>query len=208
MSFVEEFYTFLIDLSKADSAVYEKLRFKAARHQLEDPIDFFARIIAYLHAYRPGIKLNGNPYEAHIPSMFEMDMAGDPVFWGEVGSPNIKRLRHALISAARVGRQASFSVYFLRGYELREFASELRGSTSNWIAPVNFFLLDETFLAALAATSVSDTGSRSLKWSATFADSYLFLSTAGAELSCEFLQVNPWLEYQRAIGNLDFAKKS
>ena len=190
MSFVEAFYSFTIELAASERGVYEKIRLKIPRHPHESLHFMYARLLAFLHAYRPGQEFSQGLYEPKDPTIWHKDVTGDLLLWTEVGCPEETKLHRAI----RRRPPPELRVYFYTAEQSSEFCHCLRGSTTNWVEPVQFYQIDPGFIEAIVPLERS-----SARWSANFVDSSLFLTIDGYDLVSELAAIDIWAIYQTTL---------
>jgi len=194
VSFVDGFYSFSVALTNTDRGLYERLRVKAAKHPYESLRHLFARMLAYTHCYEPGLEFSQGLYEPKQPTMWKKDVLGKLLIWAEVGVPEKKKLQHAVREHREGTRHV---IYFYEQGHVEDFChSCLRGSSSNWAAPIEFYEIDLERLGE----AVELLGTRT-SWEETFVDEVLYLVMNGREFETTVSQVDIWQRYQSAIGN-------
>lgn len=192
MSFIEGFYSFNIEISNASNDFHGKTRIKVGRH-LEEPLHhFYARIVAYMHSYVEGLELNCNHVHEEEPALYIRDALSQYKFWGEVGDPDQKKF----MAGTRNHKGGVFRHYFYTPQQLSRFCSVLRGTKSNWIQPIHFYMLPAEILETLAQEERSQ-----VRWSVTLVDNNAYLSTGTSDLAFTIEEVDVWREYQLSIGN-------
>lgn len=196
MSFVDGFYTFTVALTNADRGLYEQLRVKLAKHPHESAEYLCARMLAFVHCYEQGLEFSQGLFEPKEPTIWKKDVLGELLCWIETGVPDKKKLQHAL----RQHKQTRHLIYFYEPGHSEEFChSCLRGSNSNWVAPIEFFEIDGGFLTEAAALLSSR-----VKWEITIVDNIVYLVMNGTEFQTIVRPVNIWEQYQLAIGNASY----
>jgi hypothetical protein len=70
----------------------------------------------------------------------------------------------------------------------------LRGSKTNWVKDVQFYLIPSTILQELIPLESS-----SPNWSATIVDNQLYLTCDGVELQSEISPIDIWRSYQESL---------
>ena len=191
MSFVE-FYSFNISIVHPARDQYESVRVKAARHPEESPAYLHARVFALAHAYREGLEFSEGFFDPKAPAIWAHDLFEQITAWIELGAPDREKIQRAL----RRNPKAEFRIYFYDQEQIDLFCHYLRGSTSNWVAPVQFYLLDRRFLEQSAELLTS-----SSRWEITFADETAYATINGMEFETTVSQVNIWQRYQESIEN-------
>lgn len=102
MALTSTIFTFEIDLSDADRAVYETLSLRVAQHPSESAEFLVARVLAYCLEYQPGIEFSRGLCDADEPPVAIRDMTGALQAWIDVGTPSAERLHRASKAAPRV----------------------------------------------------------------------------------------------------------
>lgn len=190
MSFVAAFYNFSIDLNHADRGVFCRFRIKVPLHPHEPLEHLFARMVAYTHCYREGQSFSQGLFEPKDPTIWLKDITGETLLWVQVGCPDRRKIELTLRSAPA----AEHRVYFYGPAQIRDFCHMLRGSKTNWVQDIQFFLIQPALLEALVPISRS-----SPEWQATFIDNRLYLQVDGTELESEISPVDIWAEYQESL---------
>jgi uncharacterized protein YaeQ len=192
MTFVAGFYSFNLDIVDASSNRYESVRVKIPRHPEETEAYLHARVLAYAHAYREGLEFSPGLFEPKAPTFFASDLFGNTTRWIQLGAPEKEKIQKML----RHHKEAECSVYFLNWQQVDKFCHYLRGSTSNWVAPVRCYLLDEGFLEASGELLQS-----SSRWSLNFIDGSVFAVINGSEFETTVETVDIWERFQQTIAN-------
>lgn len=193
MTFVEAFYSFVLDISDSTRGIYTRKRLKIAKHPYEPLTHLYARVVAFLHSFEDQLTLSPGLFDQRLPAMYSRDVTGETKLWAEVGELEKKKLEKAL--KAHTG--ATFRAYFHSDEQIEAFSHELRGSKTNWIAPVEFLSIDPAFLEELASNESS-----SAKWAATIVEDEIFLDCDGVDRRTRLSNVDLWVRYQRTIGNV------
>lgn len=190
MSFAAAFYNFSVELSHADRGTYAHFRVKTPRHPNESLEHLFARMLAFCHCYRDGQSFSGGLFEPKEPTIWHKDITGGLLLWAQLGCPERKKLETAL----RVAPNAEHRIYFFEEQQIGEFCHMLRGSKSNWVAEIPFFIISPSLLEQLVPLERS-----SPSWVATFVDNQLYLDADGTELVSEITQVEIWEAFQESL---------
>jgi uncharacterized protein YaeQ len=190
MSFVEAFYSFTIELALPERDIYTKLRLKIPRHPHESLHFLYARVLAFLHAYRPGQEFSRVLFEPKEPTVWHKDVTAELLLWLEVGCPDETKLQRAI----RRRPPPELRVYFYEPSQINEFCHQLRGSTTNWVEPVQFYTIDPAILEALVPLEHS-----SARWSANFVDTMLYLTVDEHDLAAEISPVDIWERFQSSL---------
>jgi uncharacterized protein YaeQ len=193
MTFVEAFYSFRIEISDSVRGIYEKTRVKIPRHPHESLDHMYSRLIAYCHAYRPGQQLGGGLFEPRDPAISNKDAIGNYSLWVDVGAPERKKLEKAL----RLGADVEFRIYFYDRSQIEEFSHHLKGSKSNWIENIRFYIIEKDLLQRLGELEA-----RSADWEFTVVEDDIYVSVDGVELNTRIPAINMWQEFQTLIGNI------
>jgi len=190
MSFVDRFYSFIVELTAPERNLYGKLRFKIPKYPDEDLIDLAARVFAYLHCYTPEILFSANPTDHQSPTLSSLAPSGDYKNFAFVGLPDLKSLRLSV----RQQRQATCSVYFYRDEQLERFCHQLRGSKENWVNDIKFFMISHPELG-----SIIPTDRVSINWQIINIDDIFYIE--GDELSYQinFNAIDIWSEFQESL---------
>ncbi len=192
MTSIERFVSFRIQISDAERSLYTTFRFKTPKHVLETTEEFYCRILALCHHYEEGLEfapIRDNPDD---PIIWKRDFMGNTSSWTEVGPTSKKKLQKALRSD---GIQR-VSVYFYHDSQIEDLCRELRGSTSDWIAPIVFYKINPEITSSLVEREGS-----SNDWGVTIADNFIFLETGGETLSTTIDEVDMWQAFQHSIKN-------
>ncbi len=201
MSFVEAFYSFNLHISNSDSGTNVSTRVKTGKHPFETLQFFYARMLAFAHAYVPELRFSQGLHAPTEPTIWRINELQTVTDWIEVGELDAKKLKKALKTAEREQSQAQsparFASYMFSKEHVQSFCAALRGSKQNWIASTSFSLLDPAALDALCNTHRS-----SATWSVTVVDSTLYLDCDGTEIITQITPLNMWHEFQHSIDNL------
>jgi len=187
MSFAAAFYNFSITLNNAEQGVFCRFRIKVPLHPLESLEHLSARMLAFTHCYREGQAFSSVLFEPKEPTIWHKDVTGDVLLWAQVGCPDRKKLEHSLRSAPL----AEHRIYFFHPEQVPEFCHMLRGSKTNWVQDIQFFMLPEKIIAELVPLSRS-----SPEWLVTYIDDRLYLTCDGAEFEAELRSIDIWSCYQ------------
>lgn len=190
MTFVAAFYTFSIELNVADRGLFTSFRLKVPRHELESVEHLYARMVAFLHCYRSGQRFTQEVSDPKEPTILLTDAVGELLLWAHVGGIERRKLELSL----KQHPSAPHIVYFFEESHIQTFCHSLRGSKSNWIENVQFFLIEQEFLSQLATHERS-----SPSWVATFIDERLYLSIDGIDFESDLRQIDMWDEYQKHL---------
>ncbi len=190
MTFVAAFYTFSIELNIPERGLFTSFRLKVPRHELESLEHFCARMIAFLHCYRSGIAFTQEVSDPREPTILLTDTIGERLLWVHVGGIERRKLELSL----KQNPNTPHIVYFFEPAQIHGFCHSLRGSKSNWIESVQFFLIDSDFLTRLAERERT-----SPSWVASFLDQRVYLSIDGSDFESDLLPLDMWSEYQKHL---------
>jgi len=190
MSFAAGFYNFTVDLNHTDRGVFTLFRVKTPRHPNETIEHLFARMIAYAHAYRDGQTFSHGLFEPKEPTIWHKEVTGETLLWLNVGAPDKKKIEVTL----RAHPRAEHRIYFYDPEQIHQFCHMLRGSKTNWVKDVQFYLIPSTILQELIPLESS-----SPNWSATIVDNQLYLTCDGVELQSEISPIDIWRSYQESL---------
>lgn len=190
MSFAAAFYNFSVDLSHNDRNIFTRFRVKTPLHPHESSEHLFARMIAYAHCYREGQEFSQGLFEPKEPTIWQRDILGDTLLWVQVGSPDKKKIETTL----RAHPHAEHRIYFYEQEQITHFCHMLRGSKTNWVKEIQFFLIPSELLEALVPLERS-----SPLWNITIVDGELYLTCDGTDLHGKMMPVDIWVAYQESL---------
>lgn len=190
MTFVEAFYSFSLEVSDTSRSVFGKKRVKIAKHPYEPLSHLYARVIAYVHRFDPQSEISAGLFTPREPAIFERDAIGEYVKWVEVGPLDRKKLERAM----KAHPKAEIRIYFDDDEEIARFCHELRGSKTNWIAPLSFYRIPSATLEALTQNERS-----SATWNVTVIEDYLYLECDGTQIEASIEPLDMWREFQRSL---------
>jgi uncharacterized protein YaeQ len=95
-------YTFDIELSDTDRAVYQTLNLRVAQHPSETPDYLLTRVLAYCLEYSEGIAFSKGLSDPDEPAIAVRDLTGALQVWVDIGLPEPERLHRASKAAPRV----------------------------------------------------------------------------------------------------------
>lgn len=193
MSFVEGFYSFRIDLTHADRSGFEEVRCKVPKYPSQPMAELYADILALCHGYRSGMVLVPPHTDDDQPTAWRRDPTESILDWIQVGVPSARSIKRAL----RLTPKPSVRVYFWQPTQAYEFCKELRGSTENWVAPVQFFTIAPDLLEQLEPLTRSR-----IEWSLTFVDDSLYLAWGDLTFESAITPIDIWTEFQASIRNV------
>jgi uncharacterized protein YaeQ len=192
MSFAAAFYNFTVDLSHNDRDIFTRFRVKTPLHPHEPLEHLFARMIAYVHCYREGQEFSQGLFEPKDPTIWHKDVLGDTLLWVHVGSPDKKKIETTL----RTHPQAEHRIYFYDTAQISQFCHMLRGSKTNWVKDIQFYLIPSAILEALVPLERS-----SPLWSVTIVDDEMYLTCDDSELQTRIATVDIWAAFQESLNN-------
>lgn len=102
MALTATIYTFDIQLTDVDRAVYETLDLRVARHPSETEASVVTRVLAYCLEYAEGISFSKGISDPEDPAIAVRDLTGAMRVWIDIGAPDAARVHRAGKSAARV----------------------------------------------------------------------------------------------------------
>ena len=102
MALTATIYTFDIQLSDTDRAVYETLSLRVACHPSETEESLLTRMLAYCLEYTEGIAFSAGVSDGTEPAIAIKDLTGAWKAWIDVGYPDAARLHRASKLAPRV----------------------------------------------------------------------------------------------------------
>lgn len=193
MSFGAAFHTFSIKLVHVDRDLFPTFRLKVVVHPNESSSYLFARMIALLHSYQDTIEFSQGLFDEDAPTILCSDPVDGIKSWIQVGVPTKRKLEVAL----RHSPTAKFTIYFYDQTQIAEFCQMLKGSKTNWVSEISFYLIPPGFLEQLAPLHVS-----SPTWQATFIDDHLYLLLEKSDLETDIHSVDIWSEYQTYLATL------
>ena len=163
-------YTFSIQLSDVDRAVYETLALKVARHPSESGEYLVTRVLAYCLEYAEGIAFSRGLSDADEPALAVRDLTGVLKVWIDVGAPDAARLHKAAKAAPRV------AVYTHRDPAL--IRRQLAGEKIHRAEALELYAVDRELVAALVKRL-----ERRMNIDISVTDRHLFLSIGDTTLS-------------------------
>jgi uncharacterized protein YaeQ len=190
MSFAAAFYNFTVDLSHNDRDIFTRFRVKTPLHPNESLEHLFARMIAYVHCYREGQGFSQGLFEPKEPTIWQKDVLGETLLWVHVGVPDKKKIETTL----RTHPKAEHRIYFYEAEQISRFCHMLRGSKTDWVKDIQFFLIPSAILEALVPLERS-----SPIWNVTIIDDELYLTCDTIELQTRVTTVDIWAAYQESL---------
>ena len=170
MALTATIYTFSIQLSDVDRAVYETLALKVARHPSETGEHLFTRVLAYCLEYAEGIGFSRGISDPDEPAMSVRDLTGALKVWIDIGSPDAARLHKAGKAAPRV------AVYTHKG--AAQFRHQLEGEKIHRAEALELYAIDRELIADLVKLL-----QRRMKLDVSVTDRHLFISIGDTTLS-------------------------
>jgi uncharacterized protein YaeQ len=198
MSFAAAFYNFTVDLSHNDREIFTRFRVKTPLHPHESLEHLFARMLAYIHCYREGQEFSRGLFEPRDPTIWQRDVLGETLLWVQVGTPDKKKLETTL----RAHPQAEHRIYFYEPEQITQFCHLLRGSKTNWVKEIQFYLIPKAILEALVPLSRS-----SPSWNVTIVDDEAYLTCDSTELQARITAVDIWAAYQESLLSEDIPQE-
>ena len=150
MSFVSQFHTISLQITDSGRQVYEKLRIRVAQHPEESGEYPFGRIFAYAHSWTPSLQFTQGLFDEKEPTIEARNEIDELSQWIQVGLCERKKLERTLKSSPKCKHR----MYFLSRDEVHRFCFFLKGSKTNWVERVEFFLFDSKFLLEVASLGV------------------------------------------------------
>ena len=182
MSFVDAFFSFQIELSDPDKGIFTTLRLKTPKHPYESLEHLFARLLAYVHCYRPGQTFTQGFYELREPTIWTKDVIGTLQQWIQVGPPDQKKLTRA----ARENNGTYYAIYFFEPAQQEIFCANLRGAREKWLDLFHLFQIAPDKVVNFAALAVNHS-----RWMVTIVDNILYLSTNSLDAEIEVAPLEP-----------------
>ena len=102
MALTATIYTFDIQLTDVDRAVYETLDLRVAQHPSETEASVVTRVLAYCLEYAEGISFSKGISDPDDPAIAVRDLTGAMRVWIDVGAPDAARMHRASKAADRV----------------------------------------------------------------------------------------------------------
>jgi uncharacterized protein YaeQ len=102
MALTATIYTFDIQLTDVDRAVYETLDLRVARHPSETEASVVTRVLAYCLEYAEGISFSKGISDPEDPAIAVRDLTGAMRVWIDIGAPDAARVHRAGKAAGRV----------------------------------------------------------------------------------------------------------
>ena len=190
MSFVAAFYNFTLDLHHADRGIFTRKRVKTALLLHEPLAHLYARMIAFAHCYREGQSFSHGLSEPKEPTIWHKDVLEETLLWVELGSPSKQKIERSLHASPR----AEHRIYFYETDQITKFCHMLRGSKTNWVRDIEFFMIDPALLAQLIPLERT-----SPAWDLTFIDNRLYLTCDGTQLEADIAVLDIWANYQDSL---------
>ncbi len=134
-------YTFDIELSDSDRAVYQTLNLRVAQHPSETTDYLLTRVIAYCLEYSEGIAFSKGLSDPDDPAIAVRDLTGALQAWIDIGLPEPQRLHRASKAAPRV------AVYTHKDPE--QWATKLAAAKIYRAEQLEVFVLDRAWLSQI-----------------------------------------------------------
>lgn len=170
MALTATIYTFSIQLSNVDRAVYETLALKVARHPSETGEHLITRVLAYCLEYAEGIGFSRGISDPDEPALSVRDLTGALKVWIDIGSPDAARLHKASKAAPRV------AVYTHK--DPAQTQRQLAGERIHRSEALELYAIDRELVAGLVRIL-----ERRMKIDLSITDRHLFLSIGDVTLS-------------------------
>ncbi len=170
MALTATIYTFSIQLSDVDRAVYETLALKVARHPSETAEHLLTRVLAYCLEFTEGIGFSRGISEPEEPALSVRDLTGTLKVWIDIGSPDAARLHKAGKAAPRV------AVYTHK--DPAQLRQQLAGERIHRPEALELYAIDRELIAGLARRL-----ERRMDFGLSVTDRHLFLSIGDTTLS-------------------------
>ena len=188
MTFIDGIFNFTIDICKVEENIYETAKVRVSRHEAEGVTLFYARLLAYTHAYKANLVLSPDATDQKTPHLYSHCPNGDYLTWGKVGAVTAKEVRHA----RRASKQTTVAVYFFHNDQVQHFCHEMRGAKENWVSGVHFYFIPLEAIEWLASFERARS-----KWQVTFTDSNEGFISVGEETQpAQFEELDMWQQYQ------------
>jgi uncharacterized protein YaeQ len=170
MALTATIYTFTIQISDVDRAVYETLALKVARHPSESEEHLVTRLLAYCLEFAEGIGFSRGISEPDEPALSVRDLTGALRVWIDVGAPDAARLHKASKAAPRV------AVYTHK--DPAQIRHQLAGERIHRSEALELYAIDRELIAGLVQRL-----ERRMALALSVTDRHLFLSVGDATLS-------------------------
>jgi len=171
-----QLHRFRISLSDIARSVYEELDFRVAQHPSESTDFLITRVLAYALNFENDLKFSAEGlHTPEEPCLRIPDSFGGDRLWIEIGNPSPKKLHKAAKNSKAV------KVYTYKNPEL--LLQDLRKENVHRQEDIEIFSLPSAFLEKLASSLARDT-----RWSVTYNDGTLMVSTEDGTFDCEIDQ--------------------
>ena len=170
MALTATIYSFSIQLSDVDRAVYETLALKVARHPSETGEHLVTRVLAYCLEHAEGIGFSRGISEPEEPALSVRDLTGVLQVWIDIGSPDAARLHKAAKAAPRV------AVYTHK--DPAQLRLQLSGERIHRAEALELYAVDRELVAGLVKRL-----ERRMQFDLSVTDRHLFISVGDATLS-------------------------
>lgn len=195
MGFVDGFFSFKIDLSDSERAIYTTFRVKTPKHPDESFEHLVARVIALTHSWEEELNFSEGLFKPAQPTIWKQNLLGKIESWIEVGVPEKKKLERAL---RQDPPSKQYTIYFYEEEQIKEFCHLLRGSKQNWVAAIKFYLIDPKALSQLIEGVTSSTS-----WSISIVDESLYMSCGEQSFTLMINALDIWSHFQLSIQNAE-----
>ena len=170
MALTATIYTFSIQLSDVDRAVYQALALKVARHPSESAEHLVTRVLAYCLEYAEGIGFSRGISDPDEPALSVRDLTGALKVWIDIGSPDAARLHKAAKAAPRV------AVYTHK--DPAQLRLQLGGEKIHRAEALELYAIDRELIAGLVKRL-----ERRMQFDLSVTDRHLFLSVGDDTLA-------------------------
>jgi hypothetical protein len=191
MGFIDVFITMTCDLSLTERDIHTRVRKKFPRHEGEDVSYFYAKILAYWYLYQPDLELGVEPLPAGSPAITIVNPEQRLETWVSIGDLPVRPLQRFLHSQPKT---PCYHVFY-KPSQLEHACNQLRGSTENWVRPVQFLSFDPQLLEEIAELE-----NTSPRWNLIMPDSEnLYLTINDHYLHSVVKHIDIWAEFQQTL---------
>jgi uncharacterized protein YaeQ len=193
MSFLRGSPRFRFQLSDTERGVYIRHEIRLHQHIHERTEDVFAKFLVYAQEYHPDLQLTHSE-DAIFFSRSEFD--GSLLAWISVGVPSPLHIRQAL---GKLKKDSSCHVYFRNTLDEHQFVHQLRGSKTNWVEKIRFYLLNmNEFKEWFDECDENGMPSR-LEIELIRVDDILYCSFDDKNFSCPVQPIDIWSSFQKSL---------
>jgi len=176
MALTATIYTFSIQLSDVDRAVYEALALKVARHPSENEEHLLTRVLAYCLEFAEGLAFSRGISSPDEPALSVRDLTGALKVWIDIGSPDAARLHRAAKAAPRV------AVYTHK--DPAQLRQQLAGEKIHRAEALELYAIDRDVIAGLVKRL-----ERRMNFDLSVTDRHLFISVGNDTLSGDVARI-------------------